>query len=133
MSSAVLDASALVAFLNEEPGADAVEQALGRGAWISIVNWAEVISKAAEMGADPVRVRDELVQMGVLGKALQIVTLTEEDALEMARLRPATRTLGLSLGDRACLALGQRLGLPVLTADRLWSQVALDLEIRLIR
>jgi len=133
VSSAVLDASALVAFLNEEPGADAVEQALGRGAWISIVNWAEVISKAAEMGADPVRVRDELVQMGVLGKALQIVTLTEEDALEMARLRPATRTLGLSLGDRACLALGQRLGLPVLTADRLWSQVALDLEIRLIR
>ncbi|UQA55988.1 type II toxin-antitoxin system VapC family toxin [Polyangium aurulentum] len=129
----MLDASALLAFLNEEPGADAVEGALGKGALISIVNWAEVISKAAEMGADPVRVRDELVQMGVLGKALQIVTLMDEDALEMARLRPATRSLGLSLGDRACLALGQRLGLPVLTADRLWSQVTLDLEIRLIR
>lgn len=133
MSSVVLDASALLAFLNEESGAEVVEQALGRGAWMSIVNWAEVISKAAEMGAEPARVREELIQMGVLGKALEIVALTDEDALEIARLRPATRTLGLSLGDRACLALGQRLGVPVLTADRLWSQVTLDLEVRLIR
>jgi hypothetical protein len=66
---------------------------------------------------------------GLLGDALQVVSLDEADGPEIARLRLATRERGLSLADRACLALAQRLALPALTADRAWAGLELDLAV----
>ena len=132
VSNMVLDASALLAYLYEEPGADAVEHALSFGSSISAVNWAEVLSKTADIGIVPERLVSELRERGVLNNALKIFPLIAEDGLEIARLRPLTQNLGLSLGDRACLALGKRLKPPVMTADRVWSAVP-GMEIKLIR
>jgi PIN domain nuclease of toxin-antitoxin system len=123
MNKCVLDASALLAYLNEEPGADVVEKALTARTAISTVNWAEVLSKAIETGVDPEMLTVELEKRGILGNTLEVLPLTIEDSMEIARLRQSTRSFGLSLGDRACLALGKRLAIPVLTADRIWSEV----------
>lgn len=132
MNETVLDASALLAYLYEEPGADIVEQALGDGGMISAVNWAEVLSKTADIGVSPEILVTELTHQGLLGTTLKIVPLIAEDSLEIARLRPLTQSLGLSLGDRACLALGKRLGLSVITSDRIWANVP-GVEVRVIR
>lgn len=133
MSSAVLDASALLAYLHDEEGAGEVEEALAHGASLSAANWAEVLSKVADEGGDPERLVEHLEQQGLLHGGLDVVPLAEEDAIRVVRLRPATRQRGLSLGDRACLALGQRLGLPVLTADRAWEGLGVGVEVRVIR
>ncbi len=133
MSSFVLDASALLAYLRDEPGALVVENALTQGAYISIVNWAEVLSKVADLGEDPEALSQRLENEGILRNSLEILPLTEEDALLIAQLRPLTKSAGLSLGDRSCLALGKRLGLPVLTADRSWTTFDLGVEVRPIR
>ena len=131
----VLDASALLAYLQDEPGADLVEDALSVGCRMSAVNWAEVLSKTTDLGRGGTEIVAELTERGLLGQTLGIVPFGEEDAPGVAALRPRTRQLGLSLGDRACLALGQRLRLPVLTADGDWHQLAeeLELEITVIR
>ncbi len=133
MSSFVLDASALLAYLRDEPGALVVENALTQGAYISIVNWTEVLSKVADLGEDPEALSQRLENEGILRNSLEILPLTEEDALLIAQLRPLTKSAGLSLGDRSCLALGKRLGLPVLTADRSWTTFDLGVEVRPIR
>ena len=133
MSEVVLDASALLAYLNEEPGAEAVEEALARVACIGAANWAEVLSKAAENGVDPEAFIREIKARGILDQTLEIVPLLPEDGPVIARLRPLTRAAGLSLGDRACLALGLRLGLPVLTTDREWQRLDLGVEVRTAR
>lgn len=133
MSSFILDASALLAYLNDEVGAIVVENALIEGTYISIVNWAEVLSKVADIGEDPEALALQLENEGLLGNNLQILPLTEEDALVIAQFRPLTKTVGLSFGDRACLALGKRLGLPVLTADRDWDSLTLGVQVNLIR
>lgn len=100
---------------------------------MSAVNWAEVLSRFADRGSEPEAARLELASQGIPGGLLNIVALTEGDALTMARLRPSTRPHGLSLADRACLATGQRLGLPVLTADREWAALSTSVTIRVIR
>ncbi|MHB1643635.1 MAG: type II toxin-antitoxin system VapC family toxin [Acidithiobacillus sp.] len=123
MNRSVLDASALLAYLNDEPGADVVEKALAAGSAIGTVNWAEVLSKAMETGIAPETLAAELEKRGILGNTLDVLALTIEDSIEVARLRPLTRFFGLSLGDRACLALGKRLRIPILTADRIWAEV----------
>ena len=133
MSEAVLDASALLAYLNEEPGAEAVEQSLAEGAYIGAANWAEVLSKVAENGGEPEALIGELEARGILGQALEVLPLLAEDGPVIARLRTSTKALGLSLGDRACLALGLRLGLPILTTDREWGKLALTVEVRVVR
>jgi PIN domain nuclease of toxin-antitoxin system len=133
VSSFVLDASALLAYLRDEPGALVVENALTQGAYISIVNWTEVLSKVADLGEDPEALSQRLENEGILRNSLEILPLTEEDALLIAQLRPLTKSAGLSLGDRSCLALGKRLGLPVLTADRSWTTFDLGVEVRPIR
>ncbi len=133
MSSVVLDASALLAYLRDEEGAGDVEEALSHGGYLSAANWAEVLSKVAEEGQDPARLAKHLERQGLLRGGIEVIPLGEEDALLIAQLRPLTRERGLSLGDRACLALGQRLGLPVLTADRAWEGLHLDVEVRVIR
>lgn len=119
----MLDASALLCFVFDEPGAENVEAAFADRVVIGAVNWAEALSKVADMGGDPGEMTARLEGHGVLDDALRVVELTAADGLAIARLRPQTRDLGLSLGDRACLALAQRLGLPVLTCDRAWAHV----------
>ncbi len=133
-SSSVLDASAILAFLNDEPGADLVEEAIGRQAAISSVNWAEVMSKVSEVGGSPGDLTIAMTAEGVLGDLLEVVPFEQRDAEITADLRSKTRALGLSLGDRACLALGARRELPVLSSDRVWAQLdGLGIEIRVIR
>ncbi|MEJ7798786.1 MAG: type II toxin-antitoxin system VapC family toxin, partial [Solirubrobacteraceae bacterium] len=129
----VLDASALLAYLRDEPGAQAVADAIAEGAAISAVNVAEVLSRSADRGADPAQLADELTRRGLLGGALLVEAFTADDAIEAARLRPLTRQAGLSLGDRACLALTHRLRTVALTADTAWAGLTLDIETRQIR
>jgi len=133
VSSFVLDASAFLAYLYNEPGSSVVETALLQGAAMSVVNWIEVLSKVADRGDDPQVLVQDLETQGLLGQNLELVAVTQADSLAIAQLRPMTKSIGLSLGDRACIALGQRLGLPILTADRVWAGLSLSTEIRLIR
>ncbi len=124
MSAAfVLDASALLAYLQDEPGASRVTEALTDGCAISAANWAEVLSKLVDAGQDPDDVTARMVEQGLLHTALRVEDLDETAAREVARLRPLTKGAGLSLGDRACLALGCSLDLPVLTTDRVWKDI----------
>lgn len=102
----VFDASAVLAVMKKEPGADAVLALMDDDAlWISAVNNTEVLMAWQQM-------------------PLQIAPLQADTALEAARLRQPTRHLGLSLGDRCCLALAQQLGAMVVTADRAWAGVS---------
>lgn len=133
MPSAVLDASALLAYLRDEPGADVVADAVAGGAAISTVNLGEVLSRVADRGADPARVARQMTDRGLLDGTIMVEPFTSADAVEVGRLRPLTRAHGLSLGDRACLALARRLGRPAVTADTAWSQLDLDLDLRQIR
>jgi ribonuclease VapC len=131
--SYVLDASAVLAFLFDEPGADPVTEALQHKCALSAVNWAEVLSKLADLGEDPKTVVAQLHKQALLPGALHIFPLTDRLAEEIARLRPLTQKLGLSLGDRACLALGRSLKKTILTADRIWLKLDIGLSIKGIR
>lgn len=129
----VLDASALLAFLHGERGAEVVAEALLEGALISAVNWAETLTKLAELGQEPDAVSHRLEDEGILGTTLVIRPFEEQLARRVAQLRQATRSAGLSLGDRSCLALAAHLDLPALTADRNWKDLDVGIEIKLIR
>ena len=133
MSNVVLDASALLAVLQDEPGAETVRDTSSGGAVISAANWGEALSKLADDGEDLAELADVLTWSGVLGGELEIVPLDAEDARRLAELRPPTRRLGLSLADRACLALAMRLGLPALTTDRAWAELDLPVEVIVLR
>lgn len=122
-----LDASALLALLHSEPGHEVIEQHLHQ-ACISSVNWSETLQKVIAKGIQTDELREGLETLG-----LQIVSFTIEDAELTAHLWTQTRSIGLSLGDRACLALGLRLGVPVLTTDRVWSTLAIGVVINVIR
>ena len=127
MANVVLDASALLALLNAEPGSEAVEQELA-DAVISAVNLAEVVGKLAEKGMPENTIRATLAPL-----ALPVHVLDEDLAWEAGLLRPHTKSRGLSLGDRACLALGKQLGSPVLTADRTWTKLNIGVSVRTVR
>lgn len=127
MSEVVLDTSALLAYLHNEPGADLVEPHL-EGAMVSTVNWAEVAQKALERGVAVERLRADIEALG-----LSLVPFGVVDAEAAARLWAETRYRGLSLGDRACLALGVVRGLSVLTADRAWRELDLGIPIQVVR
>ena len=131
--TSVLDASALLAYLQDERGADVVQEALVQGAAISTVNWAEVLYKLAQHGQDPDTVVEHLSALGLLHNAIQFYPLDAAHALIIAKLVLPTRSIGLSLGDRACLALAWSLGLPAFTADRDWMSLSLDIPVTLIR
>lgn len=124
---AVLDASALIALLWDEPGAELVERLLGR-AVVSTVNWAEVLQRFRAHG---VAIADKRESVEALGVAIQ--GFTSADAEAVAELWQPTRRAELSLADRACLALARRLDLPAHTADREWRKVDVGVEIVLIR
>lgn len=125
---AVLDASALLAYLKLEPGWETVDGVVDEGAAVSTVNLAEVYTKIASQGVEPEAIRARLRALGVA-----LVAFTEEDAVGAAAIYPRTRAFGLSLGDRACLSLASRLQLPVLTADRVWEKLNVGVEVRLLR
>lgn len=127
VTSCVLDASALLALLHSESGADAVESAIEHAA-ISTVNWSEVCQRSIAHDVDVSDLRADTEALG-----LQIVPFTVEDAEQAAELWRVTRHVGLSLGDRACLGLARRLERPALTADRAWLDVELGVEIQTIR
>lgn len=129
MSEATLDASALLAVLRQEPGADLVAGLLRGGACaVSTVNLSEVVSKLLERGVDLVTIRGHLD-----GLRFVVHQFDELDAFDAASLRPLTRHAGLSLGDRACVALAARLGTPVVTTDRSWTTANLPVEVILAR
>ena len=116
----ILDASAVLAVLNGEAGQKKVIPILAESA-ISSVNLTEVAAKLLEAGMDQAGAR---LAVSVLGIG-EIVDFTEDLAWEAARLRPLTRQYGLSLGDRACLALSIKLKVPAITADKQWSKLKL--------
>ena len=127
MAKAVLDSSAVLALLNNEPGADVVAEALDE-AIISTVNVAEVIAKLVERGMSFEQTRLALSTIGI-----EAVDFNVSLAERTGEMRLESRSRGLSLGDRACLALAEREGLPALTCDRNWLEAVAGIEIRCIR
>jgi PIN domain nuclease of toxin-antitoxin system len=127
VSSVVLDASALLVLLYAEEGKDEVAATV-RGAAMSAVNLAEVVGKLADRGGTEGGLRDVVSRVG-----LEVHPFELDDAFAVGSLRERTRGVGLSLGDRACLALGMRLDRPVLTADRAWTSLKLGVTVRLVR
>ena len=127
MASAVLDASALLAHIRGERGSDPVAE-LAPDALMSTVNLAEVFSKLMEQ-----KLTAEQADAIVLRYGFEAVPFDEELARRTGALRPVTKTLGLSLGDRACLALALREALPVITTDRNWTKLTLGIEIKIVR
>ena len=129
MAEAVFDASALLAIVLGEPVRDRDRELLDAGGVaISAVNLAEVASRLSDGGVAEQDLRNLLTRLG-----LDVQAFDESRALAAASLRPLTRHLGLSLGDRACLALAGELNLPAVTADRSWLQLDLDIDIQLAR
>ena len=124
---AVLDASALLAFLQDEPGGEIVDTFLSN-ARLSTVNWAEVVQKSVARGVDVRGMKEDIEALGVI-----IQPFTIEQAQIAGNLWSETKTLGLSLGDRACLALGLQMRAAVLTTDQVWANLKLDLDIRVLR
>jgi PIN domain nuclease of toxin-antitoxin system len=124
----VLDASALLAVLQRETGAEVVLPAL-EGALISSVNWSEVVQKAAARGvAVGERMRHDVEAIGV-----RIVPFEADDAEDAAAIWAAAPRAGLSLGDRACLALARARGAVALTTDRAWTSLPLDVSVEVVR
>ncbi len=125
----ILDASALLVFLLSEPGKERVAEALLDGAMMTTVNFAEVAAKYVWRGA---RERAETLLQRL---PVTLVSVDEDLALQSAQLADLTWPVPLSLGDRVCLALGQRMEETILTADRNWLKLAprLRAQIELVR
>ncbi len=127
MSDAVLDASAVLAVLGAEDGHEAVLPYLA-GARLSAVNAAEVLSKLADVGIAAETARGHLTRLG-----LSVEPFGEPQAVMVARLRERTRSRGLSLGDRACLALAAERGSIAVTADRSWAELDVGVDVVVVR
>lgn len=127
MADVLLDASALLAVINGEPGAEVVLPLLEVAA-ISAVNHAEVISKMVEEGVPIEEVRESMLKF-----VMPVIAFDAALADRTGSLRGETIKQGLSLADRACLALAEREGSPVLTADRRWAELDIGIDIRLVR
>lgn len=117
MASIVFDASAILALLRDEPGADVVAQYIGDGL-ISSVNFQEVIKGLLRR---EVPIDAALAMLDALH--LDVRPHGRDDAIAAAKLYPATKEFGSGLGDRTCMALAIAEGLPVLTADREWAKI----------
>ena len=126
VSDVVLDASALLALLQDEPGADVVASHLHK-ALMCTVNHSEVVAKLADTGMPEPAIRE------ALNLPLRLVEFNEALSVRAGMLRPTTRTLGLSLGDRACLALALERGAAALTAETAWADVPDGPDLELIR
>lgn len=117
MTSVVLDASAVLALVRDEPGADKVAPHVGR-AVISAVNLQEVIKELLLSGLNEAMIRELLDELRLDVRAHDV-----DAAYAAAGLHAQTRQYGRGLGDRSCLALAVQLGVPALTADREWKKV----------
>ncbi len=125
---AVLDASALMAYFRQEPGGDVVADLLTSEARVSSLNWSEVHQKLGRLGLDADMLTTRLLDVGV-----KVEPFDQADAVVASKLYRATSPGGVSLADRACLALGYRLGVPVYSADRQWSRIDVCADVRMIR
>jgi len=128
VSRVVLDASAMMAVINSEPGADVLTPQIMSTATTSTVSLAEVHGKLVQRGFTP-----EDAWAAANGTIREAVAFTAEQAKTAGDLVVKTRSLGLSLGDRACLALGIALRAPVYTADRSWKNLRVGVRIHVIR
>jgi len=122
-----LDSSAILALLFGEPGGDRVAPVVG-DAVISAVNLSEIVAKLIESGY-----RDDEAERAVDGFLPSVMPFDAPLAIDTGVLRRGTRRQGLSLGDRACLALARREKARVLTADRAWADLDIGVEIEVIR
>lgn len=120
MNEVVLDASAVLAFVNRETGARVVEPYLSQ-AVMSAVNWSEVVAKLAERGIPEAKIQKLIDRLNI-----KVISVDQQQATVAGMLRLKTKEFGLSLGDRMCLALGLHLNRPVLTTDQQWDR--LDIE-----
>lgn len=127
MKLAVLDASAVLAYLKNEPGAEAAGRWMQNGLF-STVNYSETFSVLLDQG-----IRKDRIAALLESLELPLVAFGAPLAMEAADLRELTRSIGLSLGDRACLALAKRENAVAVTADRAWRRLDLGIEIELIR
>jgi ribonuclease VapC len=127
VGNVVLDASALLALVNQEPGQDIVAAVLPRSL-VSAVNASELVAKLTDQGMPENEVQDVLAALN-----LAVVPFDEGQGLVAGYLRAVTKHLRLSLGDRACLALGLQAQCPVVTADKAWAKLELGVEVQVIR
>jgi ribonuclease VapC len=127
LASIVLDSSAILAHLNSEPGSERAAPYFG-DALVSAVNLSEIIAKLIERGVGLAVIRSALSRYG-----LEIAPFDYHLAERAGALRAVTKGLGLSLGDRACLALAEQEALPVLTADKSWKPLNLSIDVLLLR
>ncbi|MBS1061276.1 PIN domain-containing protein [Gluconobacter sp. Dm-44] len=126
MPICVIDTSAVFADLNEETGAEEARYWL-RDAAISAINLQEIVSKAVDKGV-PAEGISELIA----ALRLDVRPLDHNLALTAGLMRDATRRVGLSHGDRACLALAKKMGLPAVTADRAWAEIADAIGVKVV-
>ena len=127
MSDYVIDASAMLALIKKEPGAEYVRARISRSL-ASTVNLAEVGAVLSDWGLSDDDIQTVTIKLGVESAPFDL-----HQAQLSAELRRVTRSMGLSLGDRACLALAKSATLSALTADRTWLDAGTDVEIELIR
>ncbi len=128
MSSVVLDASAILAVIHAEPGAEKLTPEVLRDAVCSTVNLAEVQAKLVARGWSPDDAWEDATS-----PIREAVPFSAEQAKIAGSLVAITRQVGLSLGDRACLALGLSLRAPIYTAEKMWSKLKLGVRIHVIR
>jgi PIN domain nuclease of toxin-antitoxin system len=124
--TAVLDASALLALLFNEPGAERVADVIAAGETMGTVNLAEAATVLVRNDRD-------LKLLDTVRGQVTLKPFTSEDATAAAALYPRVASRGLSLGDRACLVLADRLAAPAITAERIWAELTLDINIEFIR
>ena len=129
MTNVVLDTSAVMAWLQQEPGWEAVGRAFAtENCRMSAVNLAELVAKSAERMRDHAEIAAMIAELPI-----EIVPSDKAQAFATGLLRAATRNLGLSLGDRACLALAKSINAVALTADKPWLELGIDARIECIR
>jgi ribonuclease VapC len=128
MNRIVLDASAILAVIGNEPGAEKLTPALLAGAVVSTVNLAEVQTKLVSRGWTPDQAWEDATS-----PVREVLAFDEEQARIAGDLVTQTRHLGLSLGDRACLALGIALRVPVYTAEKAWKKLKVSVTVHVIR
>ncbi|MEN8237114.1 MAG: type II toxin-antitoxin system VapC family toxin [Pseudomonadota bacterium] len=123
----VLDASALLALVNRETAAEKVAEVLPQS-MMSSVSVSECVAVLSMIGMPHDEIEDMLFDL-----VPHVEDFTVEQALEAAYLRKITKSKGLSLGDRACIALGKTSGKIVITADKIWDSIDCGVKIKVIR
>lgn len=125
-TAVVLDASAVLCLLLSEPGADKVEALLERSV-LGAVNYSDVVSKLVDRGLPPDDVVSDMSDLGI-----PVLDIDRELGEIAARMRTSTRRIGLSLGDRMCLALAKKLDVEAVTTDKAWAQIASEIGVSVV-